>query len=46
MTLSPTGQAQPIPHYRIRREILEHMDPMRRMVAKSLIVRGEWILVE
>ena len=34
------------PAFRIRRDVLEALDPLRKMAALSAIQRGYWLLVE
>lgn len=34
------------PAFRIRRDVLEQLDPLRKMAALSAIKRGHWLLVE
>jgi hypothetical protein len=36
----------PGPVYRIRKDVLNALDPMRKMAALSAINRGAWLLVE
>ncbi len=36
----------PTPGYKIRRDVLEALDPLRKMAALSAIKRGYWLLVE
>lgn len=38
-------QTSPAPAFRIRRDVLEALDPLRRMAAYSAIQRGAWLLV-
>jgi hypothetical protein len=36
----------PSPPYHIRRDVLDALDPMRKMAALSAIKRGAWVLDE
>ncbi|MEI7434741.1 MAG: hypothetical protein WCJ93_10855 [Methanomicrobiales archaeon] len=34
------------PHYAVRKEVLEHMNPIAKMTAELCIARGTWELIE
>jgi hypothetical protein len=40
------SQSSAKPAFRIRRDVLEALDPLRKMAALSAINRGYWLLVE
>ena len=34
------------PHFSVRKEVLEHMNPIAKMTAELCIARGTWELIE
>lgn len=46
LSASSSAFLQPTPAFRIRRDVLEQLDPLRKMAALSAIKRGHWILEE
>jgi hypothetical protein len=34
------------PHYSVRKEVLEHMNPIAKMTAELCIARGTWELID